>query len=226
MRFTHFICLAGLLCAASSVTYGADPGDALGVIDVAQNAHVDGLNAVVGTNFYAGEEFVTWEAGTVQMRIHKCRVELGAATDATFLPDTLMDHLMVRQGSAHFSCPKGGLFLLETPAGIVRGAEGQAASGMVVINDAHNLVISASGDDLILDNDGELHLIKAGESYRVTVAEEDADASAAPAPGQGPQGQHRHRRRKLAFYLIMHAGVPAAVAYVGWHYLTESPSKP
>lgn len=217
------VCIAALCASLGALPTRAAGDQPLGVIDVAQDSRVDGLTAAAGADFYAGEEFVTNQDGAVKLRIRDCRIDLGASTNARFLPDSHPDRLQVIQGSARYSCRAGAMLLLETPAGIVHGADGKDTSAMVVINDAHNLVISAYGDGLVLDNDGDIHLIAAGESYRVTVSDESADASAPESPED--ENQRKRRRRKLAMWLIGGGavGFGAAELYEQW---SESPYKP
>lgn len=214
---------AGVALLCSGLVLAAGPARAagdqpIGVVELSHNAHIDGLDAAVGSDFYGGEEFVTFEQGAMQLRVRQCRIDLGASTDARFLPDSHPDRLLVIQGSARYSCPAGAWLWIDTPAGIVHGAQGEAASGMINVTDAHNLVISAYGQGLILDNDGDLHTIAAGESYRVVVTEEAADVIS-------PQDQKKHRRRKVAMWLVDgSAGTFAAVEL--WRYVCESPWKP
>jgi hypothetical protein len=188
---------------------------------VSQNGHLDGLDAAAGADFYGGEEFVTYEAGAMQLRVHQCRIDLGATTDARFLPDAHPDHLLVVQGSARYSCPAGAMLWIDTPAGIIHGSDGMPASGMVVISDPHDLTISAYGQGLVLDNEGELHLIGPGQMYRVAV-EEEAEAAGASLP---PQAQKKHRRRKLAMWLIGGSIATFAAGEI-WEQDSESPYKP
>jgi hypothetical protein len=224
MRLVGRICLAGLLSAGPSVFAAkAAVKQPLGVIEVSQNGHVNGTEAAPGSDFYGGEEFVTYESGSMQLRVRDCRIDLGATTDARFLPDAHPDHLLVIQGSARYSCPAGAVLWVDTPAGIVHGSEGMPASGMIVVNDAHDLVISAYGEGLILDNDGELHLIGGGQSYRVAVSDEYANAGTS---GDGsPQAQKKHRRHKLALWLIG-GGVAAFAAGEIWEEESESRTNP
>jgi hypothetical protein len=222
--FTYFCAAALSLATVAGVAKAAgDPAGepALGVIEVARNSHVDGINAVEGSNFYAGEEFVTYDAGQVELRVRQCRIYLGATTDARFLPDSHPDDLLVVQGTARYSCPKGAILWIETPAGIIHGAEDQAASGMIVVTDDHTMTISAQGQGLVLDNAGELHFIAPGDSYRVTVAAESADAGIIPASPE----QKKRRRRKLAFWLLGGSGAAYAATAI-WQELSESPYKP
>jgi len=96
----------------------------------------------------------------------------------------------------------------------------------VTILSGQEVVISAYRGALVLDNDGELHTIPAGKSYRVTMDWEQSDqqAPAASTGGDNPIIQPRkRRRRKLAFYLIFTAAL-AGASYVIWDHLYQSPS--
>lgn len=221
MRLLGYLSLVAVLSTVPAALRTRAAGNQpIGVIEVSRDADLDGLRAVEGSDFYGGEEFVTDKAGEVQLRLHHCRIDLGEMTNARFLPDATPDRLLLIQGTARYSCPKGAALLIDTPAGIVRGADGMAASGMVDVTDPHNLVISAFDQGLVLDNDGELHLIGAGQSYRINVqdAAEDAGGSE-PIPAT-----NRRRKKKLAMVLII--GGAAYAVYQGWCELTESPSKP
>ncbi len=223
MRLLGYVCLAGMISASWGARLARAAGDqAIGVVVSSQNGNLDGTVAVAGSDFYGGEEFVTYAQGAMQLRVHHCRIDLGENTDARFLPGETPDHLLVIQGSARYSCPKGALLLIDTPVGTVHGIEGQPASGMIVITDAHDLVISAYDQGLVLDNEGELHGIDAGQTYRVAV-EEEADAD--PASAYPPQVQRKRRRRKIAMWLIG-GGVMAFAVTDVIEQMDESPYTP
>lgn len=209
--------VAGPVCSGQS--------SAIGVVVASQNGRVNDIDAQPGSNFYASEQFITREQGSMELRAHDCRIYLGANTNVHFLPDSTRDHLVAVAGTARYRCPAGASFWLETPAGIVRAAEGQPGSGMVVINDAHNLVISADGGDLVLDTDGELHLVKAGQSYRVAVMEEETAQTSSGSNADIQRPGPRRPRRKIAMWLIG-GGAVAVVSYEIWHSGAESASKP
>jgi hypothetical protein len=220
MRLTICLCIAALGIGTGAFVVRAAAESALGVIETADNAHVDGLEATAGSNFFAGEEFVTYDQGDVHLRVNDCQIDLGATTDARFLTDSTTNHLLVIQGTARYHCPAGASLVIEAPAGLIRAAQGQAVSGMVVVKDPKNLVIAAYGQGLILDNDGERHSIAAGQTYRVAVEENTADSEAWPTS----QFQKTHRRRRLAFWLIGGGGISFA-AYKFWDNETEAPYK-
>jgi hypothetical protein len=220
MRLRTYFFLAALVCAGPAVSSaGAAGSQPIGVIVNSQNGRLDGSSAVQGTNFFGGEEFVTYESGAMQLRVRECRIDLGATTDARFLPDSHPEHLLVIQGSARYSCPASAMLWLETPAGVLHGADGMPSSGMIIVNDAHSMTVSAYGEPLVLDNDGELHMINAGQSYRIAISEEDTDG------GAPPKTAVNRRRRRLAMWLISGAAAAFITAAL-WDNMSESPYKP
>ena len=218
MRYRgRFLAAVLLLGSASGVAQAAGMERSLGVVDIAEQARVDGNDISKGADFFAGQDLATGEGGVLQVRVQSGRIQMGAFSDATVLPDTSPSRLQIIRGSVRFSEPANGGFVIGTPAGILRGAEGHGAAGMVVIHDANNMEISAYGEDLILDNDGELHLIPAGRSYRVEVRE-------APANSSSPVAGYHPPRRKLALYMI--GGAVAVFAeYEIWNHGSERPYK-
>ena len=196
MRYrAQFLSVVLLFSTASGAAWAAGSERPLGTIELADRARLDGNDALKGAEFFAGQNLATGEGGILQIEIHSGWIEMGAFTNATFLRDASLSRLQITRGSLRFSEPANGGFVIDTPAGILRGAEGHGAAGMVVIHDAKTMEISAYGQDLVLDNDGELHLIPAGRSYRVEVREAAASSS-------GPMAGYNPPRRKLALYLI------------------------
>ena len=225
MRVAACCGLVALVCCGPAAFLAHSAGNSpLGVVETSQNGNLDGLSAVAGSDFYGGEEFVTYQAGQMQLRVHQCRIDLGALTNARFMPDATPDHLLLIQGSARFSCPKGAALLIDTPAGIVHGNAGEAASGMIVVTDPRDLIISAYDEGLILDNDGELHIISPGQSYRIAVKEESASAEG--GGGEPIPAANGHRRRKKIVMTLIIGGATFYATSEIWCELRESPSKP
>ena len=223
MRFRSHLRLGVLLLgAAGGVARAAGPERPLGVVEVAADARLDAYEVKNGADFFAGQEFVTGERGQLQLRLDRSRVEVGVSSHIDFLADSCPTGLRVIGGILRFNEPVNGGVAFATPAGVVRGVEGQAASGLIVIRDANTLEISAYGQDLILDNDGELHVIPAGQSYRIGVQDGVQDPPASSRTSAPPKPL---RPRKLAFYAI--AGAIAVFAnWEIWDQDTESPYKP
>lgn len=123
-------------------------------------------------------------------------------------------------GSTSFSAPSSAVFVVDTAAGTLREASGQAYTGVVTIVGPKELIVSAVQGDLVLNGGGSLHTIPAGKSARISF-DQPADTSCRK------QGHVRNTtdRRKIGFYIIG-AAAGAGGAYAIWHKSTESPTKP
>jgi hypothetical protein len=203
----------------------------LGLVLQAQQASVDNAKIAVGTTVYPGDTVETDTGGTLRLRFGANQLYLLASSAATLAQNAAVVHAVVAHGTVGFSSNGADQIELEIPEGILRAADGVPSYGQVTITSPVEVVISAYRGTLVLDNDGELHTIPAGKSYRVTMDLEPA-ATAQPAElsAQDSQNnpvqpvQRKRRRRRLAFYLIL-TGAVAGLSYALWDELTESPSK-
>ena len=225
MRKTVRWCVAAAMIASlcdfpAMAAAGGASEKPLGVVVVAEHARFAGANAAAGTTVYAGDAFDTEDKGTLCLRVGTGQVFLLADSAAEFGRDAGIARLVMTRGIAVFSAPTSGQFEVETPAGMLRGVEGKPLSGRVELRGPQELVIAASGGDLVLDNDGELHTIAAGKAVRVVI--EDADASASAEQDNPPSPQRARRRRKLAFYIIF-AGAVGGISAGIFYKLSESP---
>jgi len=199
----------------------------LGSVIQAQEAQLDNAKLEVGTSIYRGDTVGTDAGGGLRLKLGGSQLYLLADSAATLAQNATAIHALVTRGTVGFSSNGADNIELEIPQGILRAADGQPAYGQVTIRSAQEVVISAYRGALVLDNDGELHTIAAGKSYRVTLEWEQAEqTSPTSTGGDNPIIQPRkRRRRKLAFYLIF-TGALAGATYAIWDHLDESPSQP
>lgn len=211
-----------MLCAGLCNLPVMATGDkALGRVAEAEHAHLDGVSAVTGATIYAGDAIDTEDPGVLRLRMANGQLYFTGASAATLSEHSGVAAAKLVRGTASFSIPDSTRFELDTPAGILRGSGQNFIRGQVAINNPHELIVWAVRGDLILDNDGELHTIPEGKTFRVVIE----DDSAAPSTGDDtPQGRRR-KKRKLAFFLIF-GGAVAATAALLWHYNVESPADP
>jgi len=193
----------------------------LGLVTQAQDAQIGNAKVAVGTNIFPGDSLATEIGGTLRMKVGTSQLYLLSASSATLAQDTDMVHAVVGRGTVGFSSNGTDKLELEIPEGIVRAADGQPAYGQVTITGPQEVVISAYRGALILDNDGDIHMIAAGKSYRVTMDEDPATA----AGDEQTVSPKKRRRRRLAFVLIL-SGAMALAGGIVWNQLSESPSKP
>jgi hypothetical protein len=207
----------------------AAPAKPLGMVIQAREAMLDNANLSVGTTVYPGDTVQTDEGGTLRLKFGATQLYLLASSAATFSQKQNVIRATVGRGTVGFSASGPSDVELEVPQGILRAANGQGAYGQVSITGPLEVVISAYSGTLILDNEGELHSIPAGKTYRVTM---DLEPAAQPAP---PTGRPRDpgndagviptKRRRLIFDLLIVGGT-AVGSYFIWREITVSPSLP
>jgi hypothetical protein len=195
----------------------------LGVVVQVEHARLGNTSATLGTTVYSGDSFATEGGGALRLKIGTTtQFYLAASSAATVARSNDLASVTLIRGTGGFSSAADKEIEMETPAGIVRGADGQAAYGQVAIMSPTELIVSAYHGSLILDNDGDIHMIAEGKSYRVVIEQEP---EATPPAGDSPVIYPRKRRRRLAFFLIF-LGATALISYGIWDKVTESPSHP
>jgi hypothetical protein len=219
-------CLAAVsILSLSDLPLAAGTGEKpLGVVVVAEHAHFAGANATAGTTIYAGDAFDTEKNGALCLRVGNGQIFLLSESAASVSKESQLVRIALTRGTAVFSSPAPEQFELETPAGMLRGTHGKAASGRVALTGPREVVISALSGDLALDNDGELHLIPSGKAVRVVIDDSDVGATA-DQDNPGTMPHTRRRRKRLGFYIVF-AGAVGGISAAIFNELSESPYKP
>lgn len=197
----------------------------LGLVTQASEAHLGAATVAIGTTVYPGDTLATDEGGTVRLKVGGSQFYLLASSAATLSASASVVNASVARGTVGFSSNGTDQLSLEIPEGTLRAANGQPGYGQVTILGPREVVISAYRGTLVLDNDGDLHEIPAGKSYRVTM---DLDPAVEPQGPAGAGGNNRvvaPRHRHLLFDLIV-LGAAAGAGVALWYHLSESPSNP
>ncbi|MGH9712362.1 MAG: hypothetical protein ACRD5M_03585 [Candidatus Acidiferrales bacterium] len=197
----------------------------LGMVVQADEAQLGGAKATVGATVYPGDSIATSTGGTMRLKVGSGQLYLLSSSAATLAENTSAFHAVINRGTVGFSTSATEPFELETPLGIVRPAAGPAY-GQVTLTGPREMIVSAYRGDLIVDNNGVLHTIPEGKSFRVT-----ADLDPAPPPNaaaaQGPYGTGVKPAVNPHFILKLTAVAALGVAtYFIYQELSESPSKP
>jgi hypothetical protein len=217
--------IAGLLDVPAFA--GAATSKPLGMVVQANEASIDNSSLSVGTTVYPGDTIQTEDGGSLRLKFGATQVYLLSASAATFSQHGEMIRATVGRGTVGFSSNDSSNMELEIPQGILRAAKGESAYGQVTILSPLEVVISSYRGTLMLDNEGEMHAIPAGKTYRVDI---DLEPAAAPEPARDQDPGHDAgviptKRRRLKFALIFLGGV-ALGSWAIWEEVTESPSKP
>jgi hypothetical protein len=197
----------------------------LGLVVQAREALLDSASLAVGTTVYPGDTVQTDEGGTLRLKFGATQVYLLSSSAATFSETGNVIRATVGRGTVGFSADASSEVELAVPKGILRAANGQAAYGQVSIIGPQDVVITSYRGSLVLDNEGELHTIPAGKSYRVTMDLEPAAQPAPPAHRGDDAGVVPTKRRKLYFELLVLGAVAIGTGVI-WYEVTQSPSLP
>ena len=197
----------------------------LGLVTQATEAHLGSAAVAIGTTVYPGDTLATDEGGTVRLKVGGSQFYLLSSSSATLSAGSAIVNASVARGTVGFSSNGTDQLSLEIPEGIVRAADGQPGYGQVTVIGPREVIVSAYRGTLVLDNDGELHEIPAGKSYRVTMDLEPASEPQGPAGAGGNNKVVAPRRRHLLFDLII-LGAVGGASYALWYHLSESPYNP
>ncbi len=229
MRLARSFMAILLVLALLDIPALAATAKPLGLVVQAREAMLDNTSLAVGTTVYPGDTVQTDEGGALRLKVGATQLYLLASSAASFSQRENVIRATVGRGTVGFSSPASGEVELEIPQGIVRAANGQPAYGQVTIVSPLEVIISAYRGSLVLDNDGELHTIPAGKTYRVDM---DLEPAAQPAPAarrdQDPTkdaGVVPTKRRRLKFALIF-LGAVAVATWQIFDEISESPSIP
>jgi hypothetical protein len=228
MRSIARSCIAAILAALMAFPGFAANEKPLGLVLQAESAQISNAKVAIGTTVYPGDKIETDAGGKLRLRMGTSQLYLLASSSATLGQRTGSLFAEVSCGTVGFSSNGADQLELEVPQGVIRASNGQPAYGQVTIVSPQEIIVSAFHGSLVLDNDGELHTIPEGKSYRVTM---DLEPAAVPAPAAAAYRDNadntpaKRRRRKLAFILLF-GGIGAAVSYGVWSVLSESSSAP
>jgi hypothetical protein len=228
MRCVARSCIAAVLAGLLACPGFAANEKPLGLVIQAQSAQISNAKVAIGTTVYPGDQVETEAGGALRLRMGTSQLYLLASSSATLGQRSDSFFAEVSRGTVGFSSNGADQLELEVPQGVIRAANGQPAFGQVTIVGPQEIIVSAFHGSLVLDNDGELHTIPEGKSYRVTMDLEPAAAEPAPAMtasrDKADNTPAKRRRRKLAFILLF-GGLGALASYGIWSELAESPSK-
>jgi len=192
----------------------------LGVVLTAERARLDNANAAVGADVFSGDALVTDTGGSMRITIGRSQVYLLAVTSATLEPDENRVQARVNIGVMGFSTPSPAQLEVQTPVGLVRGANAQPIFGQVSVLSAKRVrVTSFKGTLSFTDSSGEQRLVHEGETYEVNL---DPDDQQPPAQGGAvPAVHHPANFKKAAEYAAPIVGAGVLVCAL-W---PESPDK-
>ncbi|HTW22051.1 MAG TPA: hypothetical protein VMD78_00530 [Candidatus Baltobacteraceae bacterium] len=220
----------GVLCAVALVLPTAQASQHVerkvaGVVSEANLGHIDSADAVGGANVYNCDTVETEQGGQMRLQVRGGQVFVASGSEGQLQSTPTAIDVYVERGTLGFSVMAGGMIEVVTPAGLVRAANGQAASGEVTMTGPKEMLVSALHGDLVLDNGGQIRTIPQGQMARVTFDEGNAPACYEDESQDQQQQHFKTLRRPIGFYLLL-GGAVAIPAILLWHVSSESKYTP
>ncbi|MGH9736205.1 MAG: hypothetical protein ACRD8A_16630 [Candidatus Acidiferrales bacterium] len=186
-----------------------------GVVVLADLAQVGGTKLVLGSTLYAGDSLQTEDGGSLRLTLGGGQVYLLSSSAADLLRSGPVFQASITRGTVGFSALTDKQFQIVTPEGIVEAANGLPAFGQVTFAGKYDIVISAYTGALVLHRGNQTLMVKAGQSYYVSLVPDDDSRR------RGGTGYDYH----LEWRLIV-VGAAAGVGYFLWRLYSTSPVVP
>lgn len=226
MRFlVRTVLIALLISSVLNMSVFAAAGQPLGMVVVADNAHLSGVSASTGADVFTGDALQTDRNGALRVKVGSTQLYLTASSAATLGQETNPLRVKLSQGTLGFSSGVGGQFEVETPVGVVRSADGQRAFGEITILGPQKILVASYHGSLVVSGSGMERTVTEGNAYNVTFVPSAEPAAADPNPASPTPAFHRAGPGSLVFDLVV-LGVMGVTAALVWHFYAESDSTP
>ena len=185
----------------------------LAVVLTAQHAKLDNASAEIGADVFSGDALVTDQGGSMRLTVGPSQVYLLSASSATLAPHDGRVQAQIHIGTMGFSTSAPTDLEVQTPLGVIRGADAKAIFGQVDVVSATKMRVTAyQGTLLVTDAVGGEKTIAAGETYEATLAPEPKADDNPPPKGVTGAGINWKHVVEVAIPLVA-AGVLACALW-------------
>ena len=211
--------------ACAHTTPSAAP---LGIVIVAERAHVGQSVADVGTTVYGGDRLSTEGQGTIQVRAGAARLLLLNSTVAEVNEEEGAPSAKLLMGTATFSTGNAHAFTLYASKASVRANTDAPTIGQVVYVSDKELVVVAKRGSLVVTVGDDTQVVNEGTAYRVLLdpVAETREPPGAGTPSQGPMGKGGPLKAGRSRFLIVSTAFIAAATTFAILEACESPDRP
>jgi hypothetical protein len=193
----------------------------LGMVVAADRAYLDRANAAAGASVYSDDALVTDPGGSLRLSVGASQIYLLSLSSASLEPRDDKIQARIDKGTVGFSTARPSQLQIETPLGIVRGADANPIFGQVSLLTPSKLRISSYKGTLVVEDvSGGQKIIAEGETYEGTLVSSASGGADNNPPKKGVTGA------VVNWSHVLEVGVPIVVAgfLACWLY-PESPSQ-
>ncbi|HEY6905251.1 MAG TPA: hypothetical protein VI216_13155 [Candidatus Acidoferrales bacterium] len=191
----------------------------IGMVVAADHAYLDHASAATGASVYSDDALVTEQGGSLRLSVGPSQIYLLSLSSASLEPRDDKVQARVDRGTLGFSTARPAQLEIQTPLGLVHGADANPIFGQVSLVNPSTLRISSYEGTLVVEDvDGGQKIIAQGETYEGTLVADASGGSNNP-PKKGVTGA------VVNWSHVLRVAIPlvAAGAVACWLY-PESPS--
>ena len=191
----------------------------LGMVVAADHAYLDHANAAMGASVYSDDALATEQGGSLRLSVGPSQIYLLSLSSASLEPRDDKIQARVDRGTLGFSTERPAQLEIQTPLGLVHGADAHPIFGQVsLVNPSTVRISSYEGTLVVEDVNGGRKIIAQGETYEGTLVS-DASGGDNNPPKKGVTGA------VVNWSHVLEVGIPIVAAGViaCWLY-PESPS--
>jgi len=192
----------------------------LGMVVAADRAYLDHASAAAGASVYSDDALVTQQGGSLRLSVGSSQIYLLSLSSASLEPRKDKIQARVDRGTLGFSTPRPAQLEIQTPLGLVHGADANPIFGQVSLVNPTTLRISSYEGTLVVEDiSGGQKVISQGETYEGTLVS-DASGGDNNQPKKGLTGMVVNWSR------VLKTAIPAIVAagFIACWLYPESPS--
>lgn len=225
---------SGLIAALTAGLVGLPAAGAsprpLATVVSAQAAHLANANALPGADVYLDDDLATDQGGSLRLAVGSSQVYLLGESEATLRQAQNRIEAEMYRGTVGFSTSAPDNLAVDTPFGVVRGADGSDVLGQISlvtaprVSDEKIIVTSYRGTLVVVDHEGRSQTIAEGQSYEGTLASDTAGGENADSKPVGVGSNGVNWRRVLG--VVIPAAAIAGVAIALYVTQSESCSRP
>jgi hypothetical protein len=215
--------LTAILIAIMSITLRAlpviaapgAPSAPLGVVVLADNAHV-GIDATYsGATIYDGDRLETPDGGNLRVRFGASQMYLRQNSAAAVHSFANGFSAELTNGTMVVTSSEGQTFQVTADGATIRPANGQPTSVQITKISGTQLVLTGNRGTALVSMGDEVKTLDAGSSYRLEVQPEES--------GPGPQPQFPSPTARNRFLWVLIPAIAIATGVIVWRALV-SPS--
>ncbi len=198
---------------------GAASSRPLATVVSAQSALLANADAVPGADVYLDDDLVTQGGGSLRLAVGASQVYLLADSEAVLHQDQGKTLAKMYRGTVGFSTGAPDNQVVDTPFGVVRGADTSHVLGQITLIPSATSglnkikITSYQGTLMIVDEAGETKRIEEGQSYIGTMTSDSGGGSDAKVQGVGSSGTNWKHVFWVAVPLIA-VGTAGIILYI------------